>query len=123
MENQVIAGRFLLLRKIGAGSFGQIFECTHLRSGRKYAAKIEPESTRAPQLAYETTIYHTLSSSVNVPRLYWYGTDRSNRIAIVDLLGNSLEQIHIAHNQLSLKTVLMLYGQMLSAVKFLHRKH
>jgi serine/threonine protein kinase len=117
MENHTIVGRFRLTKQIEADNFGQIFECTRLRSGRSYAAKIE-NNTRLPQLAHESTIYRTLSNDVNVCRPHWSG----DRVAVFDLLGNSLEQLWTKFVRLSLKSVLMLIEQMLRAIEFVHRR-
>jgi casein kinase 1 len=122
MQNRVIDGRFRLTKQIGAGSFGQIFECTNLRSGKTYAAKIE-SNVRPPQLAHEFAVYRTLSKGVNVCHLHWFGSDKSDQVVVFDLLGDSLEQIRTTCGPLSLKSVLMLIDQMLRAIEFVHRRN
>ena len=52
-----IGGRFRLGRKIGSGSFGEIYVGRDVVSGREVAIKMEPSKTRAPQLHIETRGY------------------------------------------------------------------
>ena len=122
MENQVISSRFVLLHKIGSGSFGQIFECTRLKDKKKFAAKLEPHRTRFPQLIFEARIYSALSGSPNVGKIRWYGLESPNNVMVMDLYGKSLESLHVSINRMSLKTVLMIVDQMLTSIEWVHEK-
>jgi serine/threonine protein kinase len=122
MQNQIIGSRYRILGKIGSGSFGQVFECQNVRTGKRYAAKLESTSARVPQLAHEAAIYKAMSGSVHIADVRWYGQVKPNCIFVMDLLGRSLEDIHSSYHRLSLKTVLMLIDQMLTAIEFFHRK-
>lgn len=115
------SGRFVLRRKLGAGSFGEIYAGEDTKTGEKVAIKLEPVKTRFPQLSYESKLYMIFANGVSVPKLHWFGTEASHNAMVIDLLGKSLEDLASeCHHRLSLKTVLMLADQMLSAVEYLH---
>ena len=122
MENQVVGSRFVLLQKIGSGSFGQIFECLRLKDKKKFAAKLEPQRARFPQLVFEARLYNALSGSINIGKVRWYGSESPNNVLVLDLYGKSLENLHAAFNRMSLKTVLMIIDQMLTAIEWVHEK-
>ena len=120
----VVANRFTLRRKIGSGSFGDIFSGTDLHEHREVAVKLEPARTKSPQLELEYKIYQILEGSVCVPRVYWYGTESKYNILVMDRLGLSLEDIFVQHhNKFSLKTVLMLVDDMLRCIEFVHKRN
>ena len=52
-----IAGRYRLGRKIGGGSFGDIYIATDISSGDEVAVKLEHTKTKHPQLHVECKFY------------------------------------------------------------------
>ena len=120
-----IVGKFYRLRKkLGEGSFGKIYLVEHILTHEKYAAKLENVNSPCPQLQFEAKIYRKLSGGSHIPRAYWIGTDRKQNVLIMDLLGHSIEDLfEKCGNKFSLKTVLMLTEQMLSAIEYMHTKN
>ena len=115
------AGRFTLSKKLGAGSFGEIYAGEDKTTGEKVAVKLEPVKSKYPQLSYECKLYRAFANGVNVPKLHWFGAEARYNAMAIDLLGKSLEDLACScHHRFSLKTVLMLADQMLSAVEYLH---
>ena len=55
-----VGKKFRLGRKIGSGSFGDIYYGTHLTTGEEVAIKLEPVKSEHPQLVRETKIYSFL---------------------------------------------------------------
>lgn len=51
--NIVVGDRYKLLRRIGQGSFGQVFEGVDLISGARVAVKLEEINVKNPLLFYE----------------------------------------------------------------------
>lgn len=120
----VINNRYKLTRRIGAGSFGQIYIGVDVKTNHELAFKLEDANNTSPQLGYESKLYRVLEGSCNVPRLYFYSTTERYNVMAVDLLGKSLEdQLTACHHHLSLKSVLMLVDQMISCVEFVHQKN
>eukprot|EP01051_Picozoa_sp_SAG22_P010687 SAG22_NODE_975_length_6203_cov_25.423001_8_plen_206_part_00 len=118
-----INNRYSLGRKIGSGSFGDIYLATNIVSGEEVAAKLEPARSRNPQLLYESKLYRLLAGSVGVPNVRWYGVQADYNVLVMDLLGPSLEDLfNFCSRKMSVKTVLMLLDQLLSRVEHLHSR-
>ena len=124
MNDRIIAGHFRLKEKLGAGSFGDIWSAENLKTGELVAVKIEHFGTRVPQLNFESKVYQILNGGVNIPAMIEYGSEPKFEFMIMDLLGPSLESLFQHCNQkFSLKTVLMIADQMLSAIEYMHTRH
>lgn len=118
-----IARKYRVGKKIGFGSFGEIFSGTNVQTGEEIAIKLELLKTKHPQLLYESKIYRVLAGGYGIPNLKWYGSEGDYNILIIDLLGPSLEdQFNLCEKKLSLKSVLMLADQMLSRLEFTHSR-
>lgn len=47
-------------KKVGSGSFGEIFKGKNVKTGEEVAIKMESNETTTPQLVYESKILKTL---------------------------------------------------------------
>jgi casein kinase 1 epsilon len=56
----VIGGKFKLGRKIGSGSFGELYLGINVQTGEEVAVKLESVKTKHPQLHYESKLYMLL---------------------------------------------------------------
>jgi len=118
-----IHGKYLLGRKIGHGSFGDVHLGTHIETGEELAIKLEPANTRNPGLIYEAKLYKILAGSTGIPRIHWYGLEGECNVLVMDLLGPSLEDLlGSCGGSFSLKTVLALADQMIERAELLHSK-
>jgi len=68
-----IVDNYKLEKRIGSGAFGEIYLASHISSNQKYACKVEPVSTKHPQLKYEERIYTYLKGGKGIPTVYYYG--------------------------------------------------
>ena len=59
-----IAGRFRLGRKLGSGSFGEIYIATDLTTQEEVAVKLEHRKTKHPQLHIECRFYKVSPPSI-----------------------------------------------------------
>ncbi|XP_047308999.1 casein kinase 1-like protein 3 [Impatiens glandulifera] len=120
---RIIGGKYKLGRKIGGGSFGEIYLCTNVDTFEIVAVKIEKSETKHPQLFYEAKIYNILQGGSGIPSIKWSGVDGENNVLVMDLLGPSLEDLCVyCGRKFSLKTVLMLADQMLTRIEYVHSK-
>ena len=55
-----VGKKYRLGRKIGSGSFGDIYLGTNMTTGEEVAIKLESVKTKHPQLLYESKIYRIL---------------------------------------------------------------
>jgi len=114
---------YKLGKKIGSGSWGEVFSATDTATGKEIAVKTESKRQRRPKLKFEAKVYKILSGCVGIPNVHWYtSTDSSNSMAM-DMLGPSLEDLFLlCDRKFSLKTVLMIADQLLSCLEGLHDK-
>ncbi|KAJ8768826.1 hypothetical protein K2173_023730 [Erythroxylum novogranatense] len=118
-----VGGKFKLGRRIGNGSFGEIFLATHIDTFEIVAVKIENTKTKHPQLLYEAKLYNILQGGSGIPGIKWAGVDGEENVLVMDLLGPSLEDLFVyCGRKFSLKTVLMLADQMITRIEYVHSK-
>ncbi|ESW15851.1 hypothetical protein PHAVU_007G107800 [Phaseolus vulgaris] len=121
--DHVIGGKFKLGRKIGSGSFGELYLGVNVQSGEEVAVKLEPVKTKHPQLHYESKLYMLLQGGTGIPHLKWFGSEGDYNVMAIDLLGPSLEDLfNYCNRKLSLKTVLMLADQLINRVEYMHSR-
>ncbi|GAB4850885.1 Casein kinase 1-like protein 10 [Ancistrocladus abbreviatus] len=119
----VIGGKFKLGRKIGSGSFGELYLGVNVQTSEEVAIKLESVKTKHPQLHYESKLYMLLQGGTGIPHLKWFGVEGDYNIMVIDLLGPSLEDLfNYCNHKFSLKTVLMLADQMINRVEFMHSR-
>ncbi|XP_065848984.1 casein kinase 1-like protein 3 isoform X2 [Euphorbia lathyris] len=120
---RVIGYKYKLGRKIGSGSFGEIYLATHINTGEMVAVKIENSKTKHPQLLYEAKLYTIFQGASGISSIKWCGVDGDDNVLVMDLLGPSIEDLFVyCGRKFSLKTVLMLADQMISRIEYLHSK-
>lgn len=122
-----VGNKYRLGRKIGSGSFGEIYQGTNIQTGENVAIKLEPTKSRHPQLLYESRLYKITNpngSAIGYPSLKWYGVEGDYNVMVMDLLGPSLEDLfNFCGRKFSLKTVLMLAEQMIGRVEYFHSRN
>jgi len=119
-----VGGKYRLGRKIGSGSFGEIYLGTNIQNNEEVAIKLEKVRTRHPQLLYESRIYRILQGGPGIPYIHWFGVEGEYNVLVLDLLGPSLEDLFsFCNRRFSLKTVLMLADQMIARIEFIHAKN
>lgn len=129
MNSKIIGRNFIVLEKIGSGSFGAIYIGKNLNTGEDVAIKYEKNQTRFPQLLFESRLYRILNADegnkpVGISRVHWYSAEHDYNVMVLDLLGPCLEDLFdYCDRKFSLKTVLMLADQMISRLEYLHSKH
>ncbi|OEL15913.1 Protein CASEIN KINASE I-LIKE 3 [Dichanthelium oligosanthes] len=121
--DRIVGSKYKLGRKIGSGSFGEIYLATHVDTYEIVAVKIESSKTNHPQLLYEAKLYNALQGGTGIANIKWCGIDGDENILVIDLLGPSLEDLFVyCGRRFSLKTVLMLADQMITRIEFMHSK-
>ncbi|XP_031119007.1 casein kinase 1-like protein 3 [Ipomoea triloba] len=120
---RIVGDKYKLGRKIGSGSFGEIFLATHIDTFEIVAVKMENRQTNHPQLLYEAKLYNILQGGGGIPNIKWCGVDGNDNVLVIDLLGPSLEDLFVyCGRKFSLKTVLMLADQMITRIEYVHSK-
>uniref|UniRef100_F1L7B6 non-specific serine/threonine protein kinase n=1 Tax=Ascaris suum TaxID=6253 RepID=F1L7B6_ASCSU len=118
-----VGGRFRLGRKIGSGSFGDIYLGQNIVTQEEVAIKLECVKTKHPQLHIESRLYKLMSGGVGIPQVKWCGYEGEYNVMVMELLGPSLEDLfNFCSRKFTLKTVLLLADQMLSRIEYIHSK-
>ncbi|WMV31909.1 hypothetical protein MTR67_025294 [Solanum verrucosum] len=121
--DHVVGGKFKLGRKIGSGSFGELYLGVNIQNGEEVAIKLESVKTMHPQLHYESKIYMLLQGGTGIPNLKWFGVEGEYNVMVIDLLGPSLEDLfNYCNRKFTLKTVLMLADQLINRVEYMHSR-
>lgn len=119
-----VGGKYRIGKKIGGGSFGNIFLGTNLTTNEEVAIKMESLRTRHPQLIYEARLYQMLNGGIGIPTVRWYGIEGNYNVMVMDLLGPSLEDLFtLCGRRFSLKTILMIADQLLRRIEYIHSKN
>lgn len=116
--------QYRLVRKIGCGSFGDIYLGINAANGEEVAVKVESIKARHPQLLYESKLYKILQGGVGIPHIRWFGQALDYNVLVMELLGPSLEDLfNFCSRRFTMKTVLMLADQMVGRLEYLHSKN
>ncbi|KJH44737.1 hypothetical protein DICVIV_09228 [Dictyocaulus viviparus] len=108
-----VGGRFRLGRKIGSGSFGDIYLGLNVQTNEEVAVKLECIKSKHPQLHIEARLYRVMSGGIGIPDVKWCGLEGDYNVMVMELLGPSLEDLfNFCQRKFSLKTVLLLADQM-----------
>lgn len=117
-----VADRYRVGRKIGSGSFGDIFIATDTQTGEEVALKLESTTGKHVQLVVEYKIYVMLSGCLGVPRIKWFGQEGDYNCLVMELLGPSLEDLFTyCSRKFTLSTIIPLAEQMVSRIRSLHQ--
>ncbi|KAK8889427.1 Casein kinase I isoform epsilon [Tritrichomonas musculus] len=118
-----VGSKYRLKKRIGAGSFGEIYCGENTVTKEEVAIKLETFRTRPPQLQGEARVYKVLSGGSGIPEIKWYGTEGDYNCLVIELLGKSIEELfNSCHRKFTLKTVLMIADQMLTRIEYMHSK-
>ncbi|XP_022080591.1 casein kinase I-like [Acanthaster planci] len=123
-EYTVASGTYSLVKKIGSGSFGDIYLGVDLTTGEEVAVKLEPKNARHPQLLYESKLYKILQGGAGIPRMRWFGQEKAYNVLVMELLGPSIEDLFMfCSRRFTMKTVLMLADQTISRIEYVHNRN
>lgn len=121
----LINKKYYLGKKLGSGSFGEVYQGTDKDTKMQVAIKIEPNLSKHPILHHEYDVYcQVYKPNKGVPKIYYFGQEDDYKVMVMDMLGSSLEDLfNQCNRKFSLKTVLMLADQMISRLEYLHSRH
>ena len=111
----IIANQYKIIKELGEGNFGKVFESIDIKNNKKCAIKIENKNIDL--LKKEAKIYNYLKNNIYIPSLLGYGTIQDYRYLIIELLEISLNEIDftILNNKYSILLVEIL--------EFIHSKN
>jgi len=119
----IVGEKYRLGRKIGSGSFGEIYLGVNIQTNEEVGIKLENANTKHPQLLYEAKVYGIVQGGTGIPNVRWYGVEGNYNAMVLDILGPSLEDLfNCCDRKFYLKTVLMLADQLINRMEYVHSK-
>jgi len=118
----LINKKYLLLEKIGEGSFGCIYKGKHIRTNEFVAIKVEKNDCNTKILKREALIYQYINNNNYTPQIKWFGKDIVNHYMVINLLGGSLKEKLQVDGSFSLIKTLEIGLQMIEIIEFIHNK-
>ena len=116
-----INNRFDLIKKIGKGSFGNVYLSNDAETQKEVAIKMESQKSDKQRLGNEITIYNILGVNKFAPKMIWYGTYDTYNVLVMEKMGPSLEKLFNNLNKcFSKKTIFLLTIELLEILDFLH---
>ena len=94
-ENKYIFKKYKPIKKIGEGSFGNIYSIISLKDKSAFAMKTEIINAKEKMLESEAFFLYNLQKGLGFPKLISYGHNKNYNILVETLLGESLENIFI----------------------------
>ncbi|CAL1544421.1 unnamed protein product [Lymnaea stagnalis] len=120
--NQVVKERFKVIKKIGGGGFGEIYEATDLVSRESVALKLESAKQVKQVLKMEVAVLKKLQGRDHVCRFIGCGRNERYNYVVMSLQGKNLAELRRsqARGCFSLSTTLRLASQILYAIGAIH---
>ncbi|MGG3802092.1 serine/threonine protein kinase [Metabacillus fastidiosus] len=127
-EGTVLSGRYEILKVIGMGSYGIVYQCRDMKTKEKKVLKqLRPSKRRSKKeialFQNETSILHTLHHE-NMPILYDNFSENGYLFYVMSLIeGDNLEDEIFFHKKtFNEKEALFLLADLLELVDYLHQK-
>jgi len=121
-NNEIFSDNYTLIKKIGEGSFGEVYLARN-KDDKLVAAKVEEKPTKE-RLKNEYNIYKKIlknSDISGIPHVYNFFETPEYNILVMELLGASLENIfQINSKKINKNTVFQLAIDMISILKKFH---
>lgn len=117
--------RYTITKYINSGSFGDVFEAKHKKTGEVVALKIpiqNEERDGLQSLLEEAKVYKHISDRENGVAQMKVIKHNDRKIIVMDLLGSSLEELLNKHKKFNMKTIISLAISMISVIKHIHSK-
>lgn len=75
VNSHIIGNKYRLIKKIGSGKFGQVYQGMHIKKNELVAIKMEKREQEKNTIKYETTILNYLyrKGCRDTPFVLWYG--------------------------------------------------
>ena len=94
----IIANKYQIIKELGEGSFGKVFECEIIKTKKIVAVKIQPKD--CPNiLKNEAKIYKFLLDTKGIPILYNIGIFDGFNYLVIEKFETTIENISISNNK------------------------
>jgi len=122
-------GKFELVKRLGAGCFGEVYRGINTETKTEVAIKFESRDAKsAPQLEHEVGVIRTLTADANpapqgVVECFYFGVEGVFNAMCMEILGKSLEDnVQACKGKFTVKTTVLIAQQVLHRIEYLHSK-
>ncbi len=122
LKNKIIFQKYKLLKIIGFGSFGCVFQGINQQTKKPVAIKVESNKSESNLLQMEFT-FLSLLKGYGIPELISYGRYGNFRVMVQQILGFNLMHIKSIIKKFTIKDIAMMGIQMMDRMEFIHSKN
>ena len=123
-ENKCIFKKYKPIKKIGVGTFGNVYSVIRLKDQSIFAMKTEKINIKKKMLESEAYNLFNLQKGIGIPKLITYGHIKNYNILIETLLGNSVENIFIKRKlKCNIIDVCLIGIQIIDRLEWIHSKN
>ena len=128
-EGSLLGGRWRVKRRVGRGTFSEIFEVSDQHGARDgsgrhphLAVKVARDADKCSMLLHEEEVLSDLQSSLYIARYVELGKEAGIHYLVMQLLGDNLSELRrtTPTKRFSLRTVSQLGLQMVEAIREMH---
>ena len=80
-----IGGQFELQKKLGKGSFGELYQGVNIKTNELVAIKLEKLLAVQPMLYYEFLLYKKLQGQTGYSNIHFFGVEGEYNVLVMDL--------------------------------------
>jgi hypothetical protein len=128
-HSALIGGRYQIVKRIGQGGMGKVYEVNHIHLSRKFALKIisptVAETDEARELFYREARFASAMSHPNITSVVDFGEDEKVGMFMVMeyVAGEALHRMLFREKQFGVRKACEIVLQVADALHYIHKQH
>jgi predicted Ser/Thr protein kinase len=128
-HSSLIGGRYQIVKRIGQGGMGKVYEVNHIHLSRKFALKIisntVAETDEARELFYREARFASAMSHPNITSVVDFGEDEKvGMFMVMEFVdGEALHKILFREKRLTVKKACEIVLQVAEALHYIHKQN
>ena len=116
LKNKVLFKKYKIIKTLGKGSFGCVFQGINILDGSDVAIKVEQKNAKCHLLEQES-YYLSLLKGYGIPSVKSYGKSGKFYVLVQELLGYNLTQIKKTINSFTITDIALLALQIIDRIE------
>jgi eukaryotic-like serine/threonine-protein kinase len=127
--SSLIGGRYQIVKRIGQGGMGKVYEVNHIHLSRKFALKIisntVAETDEARELFYREARFASAMAHPNITSVVDFGEDEKvGMFMVMEFVdGEPLHRVLFREKRLSVRRACEIVLQVADALHYIHKQH